>query len=98
MAPTGTSGLSLPLRHVSGTRQPIRDVRLDNSQPFRYRHLKILRSSYASTPYFDEVYPIVEQAYARDHDYLAGLNLDLIGRALRLPRRAGADRAGQPGA
>ena len=77
-APTGTSWLSVPLRHVPGTRQPLRDVRLDNSQPFRYRHLKILRSSYASTPYFDEVFAIVEQAYARDHDHLADLNLDLI--------------------
>jgi len=82
-APTGTSWLSVPLRHVPGVRQALRDVRLDNSQPFRYRHLKVLRASYAATPYFDEVFAIVEQAYARDHDHLVDLNLDLIEELCR---------------
>jgi hypothetical protein len=76
--PTGTAWLSVPLRHVPGTKQLIKDIRLDNSQPFRRRHLKLLRMSYQSAPYFDEVFSIVEQTYARGHERLADLNLDLI--------------------
>jgi hypothetical protein len=76
--PDGTTWLSVPLRHVPGTKQLIKDIRLDNSQPFRRRHLKLLRMSYQSTPYFDEVFPILEKVYARDQDWLVDLNLQLI--------------------
>jgi hypothetical protein len=75
---TGTTWLTLPLRHVPGTRQRIMDVRLDNSQPFRYRHLRLLRGSYGSAPYFDEIYPMVEEIYRREHERMVDLNLDLI--------------------
>ncbi|MFW6204733.1 MAG: WbqC family protein [Actinomycetota bacterium] len=75
---TGPVWLSVPLRHVRGTRQPIKDVRIDNTQPFRRRHLKVLRMSYRSAPYFDEIFPIIEQIYAHDHEHLVDLNMELI--------------------
>jgi WbqC-like protein family len=74
----GPAWLSVPIRHVRGTYQLIKDVRIDNDQPFRRRHLRVLKMSYASAPYFDEVFPIVEQAYAREQEYLADLSVDLI--------------------
>lgn len=76
---TGPIWLTVPLRHVRDTRQLIKDLRIDNSQPFRRRHLKVLRMSYQSTPYFDEIFPLIQDTYARDHDYLVDLNLELIG-------------------
>lgn len=76
--PTGAAWLSVPIRHVRGVFQLIKDVRIDNSQPFRRRHMRVLRMSYAVTPYFDEVYPILKEIYARDHQYLVDLNLSLI--------------------
>src|SRR5690606_328673 len=76
---TGPIWLTVPLRHVRDTRQLIKDVRIDNSQPFRRRQLKVLRMSYQSTPYFDEIFPLIQDTYARDHDYLVDLNLELIG-------------------
>lgn len=75
---TGEFWLTVPLLTVPRTRQLIGDVRIDNNQPFRHRHLRMLRSAYGRADYFDEVFPIVEQAYARDQDRLADLNLDLI--------------------
>jgi hypothetical protein len=66
----------------TGEYQPIMDVRIDNKQPFRRQHLHRLRKAYGSTPYFDEVYSIVEKVYAGDHDRLVDLNVDLI-EALR---------------
>ena len=75
---TGTAWLSVPVRHVRGTQRPIKDVRIDNSQPFRRRHLQVLRTSYEDTPYFDEVFPLIEAVYARGQAGLVELNLDLI--------------------
>jgi hypothetical protein len=78
MTSNGPVWLSVPLRHVRGTQLPIEDVHIDNSQPFRRRHLKQLRFAYGSTPYFDDVFPILEQIYARDHLRLVDLNIDVI--------------------
>jgi hypothetical protein len=75
---TGTAWLSVPVRHVRGTYQRINDVRIDNSQPFRSRHLRGLRTSYEDTPHYDEVFPLIETVYARDQERLVDLNLDLI--------------------
>lgn len=75
---TGPVWLSLPLRHVRDTRQAIKDMHLENNQPFRYRHRKVLRNAYRSTPYFDDVYGIMEKVYERDHERMVDLNLDLI--------------------
>lgn len=75
---SGPVWLSVPVRHVRGTHQAIKDVRIDTSQPFRRRHLKVMSMAYASAPYFDEVFPMVDEIYARDHEYLADLSIDLI--------------------
>lgn len=75
---TGPVWLTVPLRHVPGTRQLIKDVLIENRQPFRYRHQKVLRHAYRSTPYFDEVFPLIEKVYEREHERLVDLSLDLI--------------------
>lgn len=75
---TGELWLSVPLRKLHGTRQLIHEVRIDNNQPFRYHHLRLLRGAYGRTEFFDEVYPIVGEVYSREHDRLVDLNLDLI--------------------
>ncbi|NED98523.1 WbqC family protein [Phytoactinopolyspora alkaliphila] len=75
---TGTVWLSVPVLHVRGAHQLLKDVRIDNSQPFRRRHLKVLGMSYGSAPYFDEVFPVLQDVYAREHERLVDLNTDLI--------------------
>ena len=75
---TGEFWLTVPLLSVPRTRQLIGDVRIDNNQPFRHGHLKMLCKAYGRADYFGEVFPIVEQAYARDQERLVDLNLDLI--------------------
>jgi len=77
LTPSKPVWMSVPVLST-GDYQPIQDVRIDNKQPFRRQHLHRLRKAYDSTPYFDEVYAIVEQVYAGDHDRLVDLNLDLI--------------------
>lgn len=80
---TGPVWLTLPLRGVPGRRQLIQEVRIDNGQPFRHRHLRLLRTGYTKAEFFDDVYPIVEEVYGRGHDTLVDLNLDLIAAFCR---------------
>ena len=81
MTPSKPVWMTVPVLST-GDYQPIQDVRIDNKQPFRRQHLHRLRKAYESTPYFDEVYALVDRVYAGDHELLVDLNLDLI-EALR---------------
>jgi hypothetical protein len=96
--------LSVPLASSPGGPQLIQDVRIDSSQPFRARHLRLLRLAYGRAPYFDELYPLVEDVYGRDHEWLADLNLDLIrtlcdylGSPVRIVRASSIERDLPPG-
>lgn len=73
---SGPIWLSVPLRKPGMV--PIRDVRIDNRQPFRDKQLRRITYAYGKTPYFDEVYPMIERVYQRDQQWLVDLNLDLI--------------------
>lgn len=77
-APHGPAWLTVPLLHKRGVQQLIEEIRIDNKQPFRRQHKKVLRTAYRSTPHFDEVFNIIDEVYARDHERLVDLNLDLI--------------------
>lgn len=76
--PEGPQWLTVPVVRCPGGPQLIKDVRIDNSKPFRKRHLRMLQQSYRRAPYFDEIYPIVERVYAGEHQRLVDLNLDLM--------------------
>jgi hypothetical protein len=98
---TGPAWLSLPLRSIRGQRQLIGQVYLDRRQPFGVRHLKTLHIGYAQTPYFAEVYGLVEEVYGRGQERLVDLSLDLIeafcrylGSPVRIVRASSLPHAG----
>lgn len=74
---SGEAWLTVPTVST-GSRRGIADVEIDNTQPWRKKHLKTLRTNYAKAGYFDEVYALVADIYAKDHTHLADLSLDLI--------------------
>ncbi|TDD01418.1 hypothetical protein E1181_25330 [Saccharopolyspora terrae] len=78
----GTSWLSVPIMHT-GERQVLCDVRIDPRQTWRRRHLEHLEVHYRSTPHFDELYPLVQEVYQRDHDHLVEHNVDLTSALCR---------------
>lgn len=46
--------------------------------PWRRKHLATIRAAYARAPFFDRVFPLLEQVYARNHTRLLDLNSDLL--------------------
>jgi hypothetical protein len=80
--------VTLPVdRAYSGTRT-VREMRIDESKPWRESILATIRSSYAHARFAEDVLPVVEEALAAPTDRVAELN----ERAIRvLADRLGVD-------
>jgi hypothetical protein len=74
--PAGVRWLSVPLKH--GGQQPISQVRVDDGQQWRQKHLKTLVHSYTRAPYFENMIGIAETVYAQASDHLCDLNIRSI--------------------
>jgi hypothetical protein len=70
--------LSLPVRSNFGLSQKINQMKLINPIETRLKHLETIRHSYARSPNFSVIFPLLEEAYNKNHDYLVQLNLDII--------------------
>jgi len=73
--PPGWEWLTVPIRH--GHPQLIKDVKIAGDQ-WKNKHLNNIKRHYKKTPYFQEYYPIIEEAITADHEMLIDLNLQLI--------------------
>ena len=73
--PCGAQWLSVPVL-TSGQNWPSnRDVRIDNSAPWRRKHLRSLEQHYARAPYFADYIPMFSELYERTWTYLIDLNV-----------------------
>jgi len=71
--PRGPQWLTIPvLRH---DKQLIKDVKIDNTQNWRDKHLKTLEVNYSKAPYYQDMLAIVELVYNFNADYLCELNI-----------------------
>ena len=62
-----------PTRH-----QPIRDVRVDNSQNWRERHWRCLEAAYRKAPFFEFYAPDIDTVLHGETKFLFDLNLELL--------------------
>lgn len=74
----GWSWLTVPVVSGGEGRQNIRDVRIDNENPWQRKHLASLRSSYGRASFFKEYYPYFEKLLGRQWVYLKDLNIEII--------------------
>jgi hypothetical protein len=71
--PQGSRWLTVPVRHDA--KALIKDVRIDETQNWRAKHLATLRHCYARAPYFDEMLAVAERIYGLDTSSLWELNV-----------------------
>jgi len=76
----GTMWLSVPVKFHLG--DLIKDVLIDNSKPWKRKHINALKSNYSKSLYFGEVFPLIENILNKNHDKLLLLNIDLITMVL----------------
>ncbi|XHH09426.1 MAG: WbqC family protein [Candidatus Bathyarchaeia archaeon] len=71
----GWRWLTIPIVHNHP--QMIKDVRI-SGRNWRKEHLQILRHNYEKTPYFENYFPLIEEAINFNHELLIDLNLHLL--------------------
>ncbi len=58
----GTQWLTIPVLNKSKFDQQIREAKIDASQVWLPKHLNAIKLNYKKAPYFDAVYPMIEQS------------------------------------
>ncbi len=86
MTADGVKQLSVPIVGGRGIRSAIGEVRVDYSEPFQRTHLRTIRSAYASAPYFDHFFPLIEPLFALREERLIDLNSQITERLLEILR------------
>jgi hypothetical protein len=71
--PQGSAWLTIPLKMKGHTSNTIKDVLIDNSQRWKKKHLKNIFFNYKKSPFFDELYPRIEELYQQDFDFFSDL-------------------------
>ncbi len=73
--------LSVPVQHVPEF-TPISDIEVDDSRDWRSKHLNKICNTYASAPFFTDVYQIVQECLnqTRNETKLAWINRSIIER------------------
>jgi hypothetical protein len=71
----GWKWLTVPIIH--GHPQTIKEVKIAGTE-WKNKQLGIISNNYEKAPYFQEYFPIIEEAISFNHELLIGLNLHLI--------------------
>lgn len=56
----------------------IDEIIIDQSKPWKKKHLKSIYYNYIKSEYFNEVYPIIEQLLLQENNSLAEFNMEII--------------------
>ncbi len=98
--PQGAQWITVPVLHSFG--QKINEVRIDNRNDWRRKHLQSFRANYAKAPYFEKYFPLLKEIYAREWGLLCELNIVLIelfarmmGIEVKLVRSSSLQKAGE---
>ena len=74
---SGIQLLSVPVKKLKGA-QFIKDMPIDNSQPWQRKHLNAIRLNYAKSQFFSPVFKLLEEVIENKFDTLSELNMSLI--------------------
>lgn len=74
----GEAWLTLPVEKKGKYDQLVSEVRMDNGQDWRARHLRAIGMAYGRAPHFPEVFPAMESIYAAGHELMMDFNLALL--------------------
>jgi WbqC-like protein len=96
--------LTIPVKTKGRFAQRICDVEIDDSQPWRRRHLETIRRCYARAPFFEPMFALIQSSLASDFTCLADLTIhineaicSLIGFSPSFLRSSQLQRTGSSG-
>lgn len=65
---------TVPIVRAQGSGLPIRDVRIDDAQPWRKKLLRTVELNYRRAPAFDDVFPLVTELIQNPSSHIARFN------------------------
>lgn len=77
----GEIWLTVPIH--SGLKTPVMDMKIDNLQNWKEKHLKSLFFNYKKARNFNKIYPILEKIYKKNWENLVDFNLEIIKLILK---------------
>lgn len=75
--------ISVPIDKKSSFKK-IKDIEIDNSKPWKRKMLNAIFLNYKKAPYFDELFPTLEDIFQGEFRYLKDLNVTSIHQICRL--------------
>ena len=69
----GWAWLTVPVLQKNKFSQNLLETRIDNSVPWRKKHLQTLRQHYSKAPYFEKYFPRCQKIYEKDWEFLFDL-------------------------
>ncbi len=68
--------ISVPVRKSES--KLIKDIPIDNNQPWQKKMLKTIQLNYTKAKFFSEIFPLIENVLNTKHEFLSALNIELI--------------------
>jgi len=78
LGPNGVLSLSIPVKKKRGTKNLVRDIRIDYDMAWNRAHWRSLVASYASSPFFEYMSDELSGFYEKKFEFLVDLNLQLL--------------------
>jgi len=70
----GWQWLTVPVRNTKKHLINWKDVKIDNTQNWKQKHLNSIKYSYSKTKYFDKIYNEIEKIYLKKYTFMIDLN------------------------
>ena len=74
----GPLPLIVPVLQGSFHKTALKDLRIDNGRPWRDLHLRSIVSAYASAPFFEYYYDVINRVISEKHTFLLDLNMEAL--------------------
>jgi hypothetical protein len=71
----GVEVLSIPIKHLSGSKQLAKDVQVDYTQDWIRRHKGAIQAGYGNAPFYEHFEPFISQIFAKKSKFLVDLNI-----------------------
>lgn len=75
---TGWQWLTVPVHSKGNFFAPIHTIRVNNTTPWARKHLNLIREHYRTAPFFDQYFPLFQEALSHTWEYLLDLDLYFI--------------------
>lgn len=84
MSSQGVMELTIPVHRANTPRQPMHQMRIDNSKRWQHQHWNAIIAAYRSSPYFEHYAPYLEPLYKAPYESLVEFNSAMLRTLLKL--------------